>query len=54
MTKPIVKSPEERIVEVKELIAHRGAVRIDELAREFPEVRRFVEFVRSSERGIVR
>ena len=35
MTKPIVKSPEERIVEVKELIAHRGAVRIDELAREF-------------------
>lgn len=35
MSQPVFKSPEERIVEVKELIAGRGAVRIDELAREF-------------------
>lgn len=32
---PVFKSPEERIEEVRDLIADRGAVRIDELAREF-------------------
>lgn len=31
----MLKSPEERIGEVKDLIAKRGAVRIDELARDF-------------------
>lgn len=31
----MLKSPEERIGEMKELIAERGAVRIDELARDF-------------------
>lgn len=35
MTEPIFKSPEERLEEVRDLVAERGAVRIDELAIDF-------------------
>ena len=35
MSQPVFKSPEERIGEMRDLIAGRGAVRIDELAQNF-------------------
>lgn len=35
MSHPVFKSPEERIGEMRDLIAGRGAVRIDELAQNF-------------------
>jgi DeoR family fructose operon transcriptional repressor len=35
MSQPVFNSPEERIGEMRDLIADRGAVRIDELARDF-------------------
>lgn len=35
MSRPLFKSPEERLGEVRDLIAERGAVRIDQLAMDF-------------------
>lgn len=35
MSQPVFKSPEERLGEMRELIAEQGAVRIDELATDF-------------------
>lgn len=35
MSRPVFKSPEERLGEVRDLIAERGAVRIDQLAMDF-------------------